>query len=466
MSDGCKLGVTLVALLILSAGCEGIGPAAPSPVVPDNQPPVISGIADQTVVEGERFARLFLTDHVSDADNPDDEIAWRYSGNVDLEISEVSQGVVVRVPDEDWSGSEIIRFEACDPAGLCDATRVVFTVIPENDAPVVSDDIVDRLIVVGEVFAPIALDGCVEDVDNPVDEIEWRCSGNVDLEVDIIDRVATVMVPDAAWTGSEAIQFRACDPDGLCDVTDVVFTVTDEPSVLITYVFNAGFLISSGGKKILVDALFDHCRYGPCSPSRIGLMENGLPPFDGVDLILTTHIHYDHFDALIVGRHLESNPQALFVSTEDTVNALQSKFPGFDGVKERVVAVRLERGESMQTTLNGIELEIITLPHTDPNLGFIMNLEGGKVAHLGDAEGVMSDFLPYRLPEKDIDVVIATHYQLMGNTSTIVEGVQARHIVPMHFPPGDVGDLFGVMEDYFPQVILFREPMDSWVLPD
>jgi L-ascorbate metabolism protein UlaG (beta-lactamase superfamily) len=242
--------------------------------------------------------------------------------------------------------------------------------------------------------------------------------------------------------------------------------VTDEPSVLITYVFNAGFLISSGGKKILVDALFDHCRYGPCSPSRIELMENGLPPFDGVDLILTTHVHYDHFDALIVGRHLESNPRAIWVSTEDTVSALQSKFPGFDGVKERVVAVRLERGESMQTTLNGIELEIITLPHTDPNLGFIMNLEGGKVAHLGDAEGVMSDFLPYQLPEKDIDVVIATHYQVMGNTSTILEGVQARHVVPMHFPPGDVGDLFDVMEDYFPQVVLFREPMESWVLPD
>jgi L-ascorbate metabolism protein UlaG (beta-lactamase superfamily) len=453
-----KIIFVILVVLVLIAGC---GKAEP-----ENYPPVISDIADQVIVEGEMFSRIFFADCVSDADNSDDEITWSHSGSVELEVSDVDQGVLVRIPDADWNGSETIQFEACDPGGLCDAAEVVFMVMPENDPPVVHDDIVDQLILVGETFAPIALDGYVSDVDHSLRAIRWGYSGNTDLEVNIVDRVATVTTPDATWSGSETIRFEGCDPAGSCDATDVVFTVTAEPSVLITYVFNAGFLISSGGKKILVDALFDHCSYGPCSPSRIRLLENGLPPFDNIDLILATHDHYDHFDPLMVGKHLENDPQAVFVSTEDVVSMLRSDFPGFDGVQERVKAIQLTYGESAQVALNGIELEIVRLPHSGANnLGFLIHLAGGRVFHAGDSEGTLSDYQPYQLPGKEIDVAIVTHYQLMGDPNPILEGIQARYIVPMHFPPGDMGDVFNLLEDYFPQVVLFREEMQSWVLP-
>jgi len=201
-----KTTFVMVAVLVLLAGC---GKAEP-----ENVPPVISGVADQTIVEGESFTRIFFAKHVSDADNSDDEITWSHSGSAELEVDDVDQGVLVRIPDADWNGSETIRFEACDPGGLCDTAEVVFTVMPENDAPVVYDDIVDQLIVVGETFAPIVLDGYVSDVDHSLRAIRWGSSGNNELEVNIVDRVATVTAPDASWSGSETIRFEGCDPAG------------------------------------------------------------------------------------------------------------------------------------------------------------------------------------------------------------------------------------------------------------
>ncbi len=160
----------MVAVLVLLAGC---GKAEP-----ENVPPVISGVADQIIVEGEGFTRIFFADCVSDADNSDDEITWSHSGSIELEVDDVDRGVLVRIPDKDWNDSEMVRFEACDPGGLCDTAEVMFTVMPENDAPVVYEDMIDQLILVGEAFAPIALDGYASDVDHSLRAIRWGYSGN------------------------------------------------------------------------------------------------------------------------------------------------------------------------------------------------------------------------------------------------------------------------------------------------
>jgi len=54
----------------------------------------------------------------------------------------------------------------------------------------------------------------------------------------------------------------------------------------------------------------------------------------------------------------------------------------------------------------------------------------------------------------------------MGDPNPILEGVQARYLVPMHFPPGDIEGMLDLLEDYFPQAVLFREEMQSWALSD
>ncbi|HWR27207.1 MAG TPA: PKD domain-containing protein, partial [Candidatus Thermoplasmatota archaeon] len=94
-----------------------------------------------------------------------------------------------------------------------------------NDAPVVTD-IPSQTIAEGSTFATITLDNYVSDVDNLDSEMTWTYSGNVELTVSIVNRVATIIIPNEDWYGSETITFRATDPGALWDDDAALFTVT------------------------------------------------------------------------------------------------------------------------------------------------------------------------------------------------------------------------------------------------
>jgi Carbohydrate family 9 binding domain-like/Concanavalin A-like lectin/glucanases superfamily/Secretion system C-terminal sorting domain/Bacterial Ig domain len=96
-----------------------------------------------------------------------------------------------------------------------------------NNAPVVSD-IPDQTIEEGSNFVTINLDDFVSDVDHTDSELTWTTNGEDELVVSISDnRVATISIPNAEWTGSEAITFTATDPDDASDSDDAIFTVTN-----------------------------------------------------------------------------------------------------------------------------------------------------------------------------------------------------------------------------------------------
>ncbi|MEJ2745565.1 MAG: Ig-like domain-containing protein, partial [bacterium] len=198
-----------------------------------NDAPVVTDIPDQSIAEGSTFATISLDDYVSDVDNADSEMTWTYSGNSELTVSIVGRVATISIPDVDWSGSETITFTATDPGLLSDSDAGTFTVTAVNDAPVVTD-IPDQSIAEGSTFATISLDDYVSDVDNADDEMTWTYSGNSELTVSIVGRVATISIPDVDWNGSETITFTATDPGLLSDSDAAAFTVTavnDAPTV-------------------------------------------------------------------------------------------------------------------------------------------------------------------------------------------------------------------------------------------
>jgi len=197
-------------------------------VTSENDPPVVSGIPDQTIAEGETFAAINLDDYVDDVDDPDSVLTWTYSGNVELTVDiDLNRVATITIPDIDWNGSETIVFRATDPGALFDEDTAAFTVTAVNDAPLV-EGIPDETIPDGGSFTPITLDDYVTDVDDPDSVMVWTYSGNVELIVDITDRIATITPPDPEWVGSEEIIFRATDVGGLFDEDTAVFTVTSE----------------------------------------------------------------------------------------------------------------------------------------------------------------------------------------------------------------------------------------------
>jgi len=198
-----------------------------------NLPPVVSGIPDQTILEGSAFASINLDDFVIDPDNGDEQLTWTSSGNSSLSVTITNRVAVIATPNNEWSGAETITFRAADPGGLYSQDAAVFTVTAVNDAPVITD-IPDQTIQEGAAFIAIPLDNYVSDVDNSDAQISWTASGNSALNVSILNRVATITSPDPEWHGSETITFQAADPGGLTAQDSAVFTVesvNDAPAV-------------------------------------------------------------------------------------------------------------------------------------------------------------------------------------------------------------------------------------------
>jgi C1A family cysteine protease len=190
-----------------------------------NDTPVVSDIPDQTVAEDESFTSISLDDYVADQDDDDSVVTWTHWGEVELLVDITDRVVTVAVPDSEWNGSETIWFKACDPGGLCDSNEATFTVIAFNDTPVVSD-IPDQTINENDDFASINLDNYVADPDDHDSAMTWTHWGEVELLIDVTDRVVTITIPDSEWNGSETIWFKACDPGGLCDSNEATFTVS------------------------------------------------------------------------------------------------------------------------------------------------------------------------------------------------------------------------------------------------
>jgi L-ascorbate metabolism protein UlaG (beta-lactamase superfamily) len=173
----------------------------------------------------------------------------------------------------------------------------------------------------------------------------------------------------------------------------------------LTFIDNSCFLIAAGGEKILTDAS------GLIPAAVWKSIEQAQPPFDDIDLFLVTHVHEDHFDAELARAYLERNPQDIFVSTRETVDLLQKDYPAFEKAQERVKAFEPGEGERISVTLNGIDLEILNLPHGVPvtNLGFIVHIGDWKILHTGDVDQATA-LQSYEIAKEQIDVAFVPYY--------------------------------------------------------
>jgi len=97
--------------------------------------------------------------------------------------------------------------------------------------PVVSD-IPNQQIAYGGGFTIIDLDDYVTDPDTPDNQIIWTYTGNTNIVISIIDRIATP-APAPGWWGNETITFIATDPTSLFDSDSAVFTVDSAPPPVV-----------------------------------------------------------------------------------------------------------------------------------------------------------------------------------------------------------------------------------------
>ncbi|ELB7599250.1 tandem-95 repeat protein [Vibrio parahaemolyticus] len=136
---------------------------------------------------------------------------------------EVVNDKLVFTPAENFNGDAEITYTVTDGA-LTDQATVKVTVNAVNDTPVVESNIADQTS--AEDFTPYTIDlnTAFSDVDNVDGELTFSVSGNSNIQVAIVNGIATI-TPTADWNGSETLTFTATDPSGESVSQTADFTV-------------------------------------------------------------------------------------------------------------------------------------------------------------------------------------------------------------------------------------------------
>lgn len=240
----------------------------------------------------------------------------------------------------------------------------------------------------------------------------------------------------------------------------------------VTYIANDGFLLSSGGKKVLIDALFDTSfgEYEVPAPQLVKDMTNQAPPFDKVDLFLVTHSHGDHFYAPYVIEFMKHHPETEFAGPKKACELLR------EGVQptRRLHEINLEIGGSAAMTLREIPLKIFRTRHAgDPegtreeNLAYLVDQGGVRWLHTGDGSIDFNQalFQGFGLDKERIDVVFQSYFDASETTRRFVqETVKPGYVVAMHIPPKDFAAEAAKFLGAYPNGIALEKPMESKVL--
>lgn len=227
----------------------------------------------------------------------------------------------------------------------------------------------------------------------------------------------------------------------------------------VTYVANEGFLIASGDTKILVDALFAGGidPYRTLDDERRARMLAGRPPFDGVDLVLVTHEHADHFDAETAISFLSSRDDAILITTPQARARLAGELDDADDpLMTRIRSSLPAEGERETIDHAGITVTTLNLHHgrrrnPTENLGFLLTLGDVTLLHVGDTVASAEEIAANALADEDIDIALLPYWMLTSDqwTDAVTDAIVARSILAMHVPAAHApANYFAPARDY------------------
>lgn len=254
-----------------------------------------------------------------------------------------------------------------------------------------------------------------------------------------------------------------------------VSSFAQQKEVEVTYVGNSGFLLNIGDKKILIDALFKGFAGDYILPEQVQeKLNNAQAPFDDVDLVLVTHAHGDHISADMVLQHMKNNPNAIFASTKQTVDALIAR-DTLDDFHERSIGFNPSKEKSDKKDIKGINIEAFYLPHGPDsriiNIGFLVSVNGITCFQTGDADFeqfTFDEFRSLKLPEKKIDLAFIQHYYLRGdslNSKFVNEAIGGKYIFPIHYHYTTPSFDAAIIKENYPDAIIFKEELQTWQTP-
>lgn len=232
-------------------------------------------------------------------------------------------------------------------------------------------------------------------------------------------------------------------------------------SVKITYLGNDGVLITDGDKAVIIDGLHANpSAWVQLSTVEYNKLLNAQPPYNNVDVVMSTHDHSDHSSPTNIDTFLSESPQKTkFIGPPQVNSGLNDQ--------SQIIGINPTFRTKEETTVNGITIEVFHLKHFDQfgydfsdveNFGYLVHIGGLKILHLGDVEYSVENFQNFNLENEGIDVVlIPTFNALISSTNRdlINSLVSPKNVIALHFQTSQLNDETSRVASLFQNVTLF-----------
>ena len=241
--------------------------------------------------------------------------------------------------------------------------------------------------------------------------------------------------------------------------------------VTITFLANEGVMLASGKQKVLIDALF--VKYGPeyavPADSTQALLRHARPPFDSVDLVLVTHRHGDHFHPVPMAAHLRANPLATLLTSQQVIDSLRGQLSAAELRSPRIVARTTVPGARRRESVAGITVELLGLPHAGTrhrlveHLGYVVEIGGRRVLHVGDTDVSEANFAPLRLDTARIDVALIPSWVVTSDEGrrVIERWIRPRQVVAFHVGENDGDRTARDVRSAMPNAVTFVRSLET-----
>ena len=242
-----------------------------------------------------------------------------------------------------------------------------------------------------------------------------------------------------------------------------------QEGVTITFLANEGVLLSSGTRKVLIDGLFRKYETGYAIPadSTQAALERAEAPFDGVSLILVTHRHGDHFHPAPVAAHLRANPRATLLTSQQVTDSLRRHLTPDELRSPRIRARTTPPGTRRREIVDGVAVELLGLPHGGrrhrqvEHLGYVVELGGRRILHVGDTDVSEATFAPFRLDTARIDIALLPAWMMTSEEGrqVINRWIRPRQAVAFHVGSDDAVETTRAVRGAMPEAITFSQSL-------
>jgi len=257
---------------------------------------------------------------------------------------------------------------------------------------------------------------------------------------------------------------------------------TPAPESQATHLANAGVLVAHGDTKIVFDPLYrnDYGTYRLLPDSLERALFAGDPPFDGIDAVLVSHYHGDHFSAVDILRLLQEHPEMhLYAPAQAVAEMREIADEARDEIFERVTSIDLDYKESPVTIESGpLVVEAVRIPHSGwperrldvENIAFRVTLDDETtVLHLGDADTkdvhFEGDASFWAARPADMAFPPYWYFDSEDGRTVLEERLKPRSAVGVHVPvemPSDVAERPAAFQNRD----LFTKPGETRSIPE